>query len=55
MCSKQPRHGFAVANVHLDELEIGEGLELREPRLLEPRIVIGIEVIEAHNGLSVRQ
>src|SRR5215471_1528344 len=55
MRSKQRRYGFALANVHLDEFEIGERLELREPSLLETRIVIGIEVIEAHHVVSVRQ
>src|SRR5215831_4732470 len=55
MRRKQRRYGFALANVHLDEFEIGEHLELREPSLLKPRIVIGIEVIEAHHVVSVRQ
>ena len=55
MGGKQFRHGPAVGDIDLLELEIGECLELRDPRLLETRVVIGIEVIEADHVVSVHQ
>src|SRR5438034_33079 len=55
MCRKQLRHGLAIGNVHLLEFEVRERLELRDPGPLETRIVIGIEVIEAHHVMSLRQ
>ena len=55
MRSEQFRHRPAIGNIDLLELEIGECLELRDPGLLETRIVIGIEVIEADHVVSVRQ
>ncbi len=55
MGSEQFRHGPPVGNIDLVELEIGECLEFRDPGLLETRIVIGIEVVDAHHVVSVRQ
>ena len=52
---EQLRHGLAVGNIHLREFEIGERLELRDPSLLETRIIISIEVIDAHYLVPVCQ
>lgn len=52
---KQLRHALALGNVRPDELEIRERLELCDPRLLQMRIVIGVEVVEAHHVMPVRQ
>src|SRR5262249_57508621 len=53
MRSKQRRYGFALANLHLDEFEIGERLELREPTLLQPPIVLALKVTTPHPLVSV--
>jgi hypothetical protein len=55
MRGKQFRHGLAIANIHLREFEIGERLELRDPGLLETRIVVGVEIVNAHHVVPVRQ
>ena len=55
MRSEQFRHGPAVGNIDLLELEIGECPELRDPGLLETRVIIGIEVVKADHVVSVRQ
>jgi hypothetical protein len=55
MRSEQLRHGPAVGNIDLLELEIGPCLELRDSGLLETRVVIGTEAIEADHVVSVRQ
>jgi hypothetical protein len=46
---------LALGKVRPDELEIREGFELRDPGLLQMRIVIGIEVVEADHVIPVRQ
>ena len=55
MRGEQFRHGAAVGNIDLLELEIGECLELRDPGLLETRIVIGIEIVDAYHVVSAGQ
>src|SRR5258708_17587328 len=55
MCGEQFGHRPAVGNIDLFALEVGECLELRDPGLLETRIVIGIEIVDAYHVVSVRQ
>ena len=55
MRGKQFRHGLAIANIHLREFEIGERFELRDAGLLQTRIVVGVEVVDAHHVVPVRQ
>ena len=55
MRREQCRHRLAVGDVDLLEPEVRKRLELREPGLFQPRIVIGIEVVEADDVVPVRQ
>src|SRR4029077_17355710 len=52
---KQLRHELAFGKVRPNEFEIRECLELRDSGLLQMRIVIGIEVVEADHVIAVRQ
>jgi len=45
----------AIGDVQLHELEIGEALEFRDSTLFQPRVVMGIEIVEAQHVMSVRQ
>ena len=44
---KQPLHAPPVGDIQVRELEIPVVRELREPRLLQPRIVIAVQIIDA--------
>ncbi len=52
---EQFRHSLAVGNVQLLEPEAGKCLELRNAGRFQPRIVIGVEVVEADDVIAVRQ
>src|SRR5579862_1471090 len=50
---KQRGHRAAVREIALMEMERRAVLELGQPRLLQARVVIGVEVVEAMNGPTV--
>ena len=43
---EQPLHAGAVGEIELVEGEAVAPLKLREPRLLQPHVVVGIEIVE---------
>ena len=49
---EQRLDGRAIADVELMEAEVVAALQLREPPLLQPRIVGVVEVIDAHHGMA---
>src|ERR1700730_17721701 len=50
--AKQCRGGLAVGEIEAVKGEILELAQDREPRLLERRIAIGIEAVDAHDGAA---
>src|SRR5712691_571174 len=52
---EQGSHGVTVGNVGLLEPKAGNDIELRDARLLQARVVIGIEVVETDHAIAVRQ
>ena len=55
MLGEQRRHAGAVGEIELDEAEAAILRELVEARLLERRIVVGVEIVEADDGAAIRQ
>src|SRR5271157_763934 len=47
---KKPRHSLAIGEVHLEETESGPALELCQPRLLDVDVVIGVKIVQTHQG-----
>src|ERR1700731_4821269 len=52
---EQLRHPGAVGEVELDEMEGRIFAKLVEPRLLERRVIIGVEVVEAYDRAAGSQ
>src|SRR6185437_16223498 len=52
---EQRGNAVAVGKVELDEAEAGMSGKLRETGILQLRIVIGVEVVEADNGAAAFQ
>jgi hypothetical protein len=52
---EQPRHGLAVGNVDPFEPKGGKRLERRDPCLLQGRIVVGVEIVDTHHIMPIRQ
>src|ERR1700735_772783 len=50
--AEQFRYRVAVGNVGLLKVEIGEAGKLLEPGFLQPRIVIGGEIVDAEYGVA---
>src|SRR5437763_702316 len=46
VAGKKRFHAFVIANVHFMETEPLPALKLPQPRLLERRIVIGIDIVD---------
>jgi hypothetical protein len=55
MRCEQFRRGLAFGDVHLLEPEAGKRAELRDASFLEPRIIIGIEIVDPDHVVAVRQ
>jgi hypothetical protein len=49
---EQPGDGGAVGEFEPVEFESGVFEELLQPGFLQPNVVIGVEVIDAHHGVS---
>ena len=49
---EQRLHARAVGDVHLHEREAALWYEAREPRLLQRRVVVVVEVVKTHNLLA---
>ncbi len=52
---EQRGHRVAVCEIGLLEAKLRERRKLREPRLLQSRIVVGVEVVEADNTAPLLQ
>src|ERR1700704_831582 len=52
---EQVRHRLAIGDIDALEPEIGRCLELRDARLFQARIIVGIEVVDADDVVAVRQ
>ena len=49
---EQPRHGFAVGDIQLDERKAVTPAELGQSGPLQVRIVIGVEIIDADHFIA---
>src|ERR1043166_4048702 len=53
MGGEQRRHAGTIRQIELRETKARETRELRKPRLLEFRIVIGVEIVDADDRVPV--
>ena len=52
---EQRRDALAVGHVHLHEAEVRVRRQARQPILLESRVVVVVEVVQAHDLVPARQ
>src|SRR3954449_13513144 len=52
---KQRFHGGSVCDIQLREIEIAKCAQTLQPRSLEARIVVGVEIVDSHNLLTLTE
>ena len=48
-------HAVAIGDVELQEAKCVEGRQLRQPRLLEPHIIIVVDIVDAQDAFAAFQ